>query len=227
MGTRLRGILPNQQKVVARVAGEPFLLSILRKFQAAGINRVVLALGHRADDVKKALNSGIPRGMTVLPSIEHQPMGTGGAIRRAISLIGSNDVLVANGDSLIDYPIADLIEFHRRCHARATLLLCEVPDVSRYGSVTIDTAGTILSFQEKRAGNCYPGFINAGVYMMARTLVDSFPDGPHALETEVFPGLCGRGLYGLTTRAPFIDIGTPDDYGRATEFLAKLDRDRL
>ena len=227
MGTRLRAVLPKRQKVVAPVAGEPFLSHILRNFQIAGVTRVVLALGYRADDVIEAMGSFVPTGMTVIPSVEPQPMGTGGAVRRALALIGSDEVLVANGDSVIDYPLVDLIEFHRRCKARATLLLCEVPDISRYGTVSLDTTGRILSFQEKQAGSNYPGIINAGVYIMARTLIEGFPESPHALETEILPGLCGHDLYGLATHAPFLDIGTPDDYRKAGKFFSQLNRGGL
>ena len=227
MGTRLRAVLPDRQKVIAPVGDKPFLSRILRNFKIAGVTRVVLALGYRADDVIDAIDSLVPTGITVIPSVEPQPMGTGGAIRRALALIGSDEVLVANGDSVIDYPLVDLIEFHRRCRARATLLLCEVPNISRYGSVTLDAVGKIVSFQEKQAGNHYPGIINAGVYMMARKLIEGFPERPHALETEILPGLCGHGLYGLATRAPFIDIGTPDDYGKAAKFFSQLNRGEL
>lgn len=227
MGTRLRAVLPDRQKVIAPVGDKPFLSRILRNFKIAGVTRVVLALGYRADDVIEAIGSIVPAGMTVIPSVESRPMGTGGAIRRALPLIGSDEVLVANGDSVIDYPLADLIEFHRRCQARATLLVCEVPDISRYGTVNLNAQGKILSFQEKQAGNHYSGLINAGVYMMARPLIEGFPESPHALETEILPGLCGHGLYGLATRAPFIDIGTPDDYGKAVKFFSQLNRGEL
>jgi D-glycero-alpha-D-manno-heptose 1-phosphate guanylyltransferase len=226
-GVRLRAVLPKRQKVVAPVAGEPFLSRILRNLRIAGVTRVVLALGYRADEVIEVIGPSVPAGMTVIPSVEPQPMGTGGAIRRALALIGSDEVLVANGDSVIDYPLVELIEFHRRCQAWATLLLCEVPDISRYGTVTLDATGKILSFQEKQAGNHHPGIINAGVYMMARTLIEGFPESPHALETEILPGLCGHDLYGLATRAPFIDIGTPHDYGKAAQFFSQLNRGGL
>jgi NDP-sugar pyrophosphorylase family protein len=221
-GTRLRSVLPDRQKVIAPVAGEPFLARILRSFHAAGVRRVVLALCYRAADVLDVIGPLVPQGMTIEASVEHVPMGTGGAIRHALPLIGGADLLVANGDSVVDCPLVSLIEFHRLRRARATLLLCEVPDVSRYGTVNLGDDGQILSFREKQVQAHYPGIINAGVYMMSRDLVAGFPDGAHSLETAIFPELCGEGLYGLATRAPFIDIGVPDDYGRAAEFFSKL-----
>lgn len=205
------------------MAGEPFLSRILHSFKAAGVTRVVLALGYRADDVIAAIENMVPPGMVLLPSVEPAPMGTGGAIRYALPLIFSDDVLVANGDSAIDYPLARLIDFHRQRNARASLLLCHVPDVSRYGTVTVDGEGSITSFHEKQAGANHPGLINAGVYMMAHELIAGFPSQSHSLETAILPSLCRHGLYGLTTHASFIDIGTPDDYGKAAEYFSQLD----
>jgi D-glycero-alpha-D-manno-heptose 1-phosphate guanylyltransferase len=224
LGMRLRTVLPDRQKVVAPVAGEPFLYRILCKLQIAGVSRVVLALSYRADEVIQAIGSLVPVGMTVIPSVEPLPMGTGGAIRHALPLIDSDEVLIANGDSIIDYPLDELIRFHRQCQSQATMLLCEVPDVSRYGTVKLSAAGSVLSFQEKIAGAHHGGIINAGVYMMTRTLVEGFPERPHSLETEILPRLCGNGLYGLATRAPFIDIGTPDDYAKAAGFFSQFNQ---
>ena len=224
-GTRLRSVLSGKQKVIAPVDGEPFLFRILDSFNAAGVKKIVLALGYRADEVLASIDSRVPEGMTIIPSVENKPLGTGGAIRHASRLISSDDILVANGDSLIKYPLINLIDFHRQRQAKATLLLCEVLDMSRYGTVTIDPTGTILSFQEKKLGLHCPGIINAGVYMITRKLAEEFPEEPHSLETTTLPKLCGDGLYGLATRAPFIDIGTPSDYRKATEFLAQINRD--
>lgn len=221
LGSRLRAVVPDCQKVVAPIDGEPFLTRILRNLQTAGVRRVILALGYLAGDVMAAIAPMTPAGMTLIPSIEETPLGTGGAIRHALALIGTEEVLVANGDSVIDYPLADFIAFHRHHQARASMLLCEVPDVSRYGTVTLDGYGRISSFHEKQANAHHPGIINAGVYLMTRTLIAGFPETPHSLETAVLPGLCGDGLHGLSTNAPFIDIGTPDDYGRASAFFSK------
>jgi D-glycero-alpha-D-manno-heptose 1-phosphate guanylyltransferase len=204
------------------INGEPFLARILRNLHFAGVRRTIIALGYRADDVISVVESILPQGMAIVPSIELKPLGTGGAIRNALQLIETDDILVVNGDSVIDYPLADFITFHRKCRTRASMLLCEVPDVSRYGTVSLDGGGRIVTFHEKRTVANHSGIINAGVYMMSRKLIATFPVHEHSLEISVLPKLCGNDLRGLVTRAPFIDIGTPDDFGRASACLSLL-----
>lgn len=222
-GTRVRAVLPGRQKVMAPVSGEPFLARILRNFHIAGVRRVILALGYRADDVINSIETIAPPGMTIEVSVEPSPMGTGGALKYALHMTKTTDLLVANGDSMIDYPIASLIRFHRQRQSLATLLLCVVPDVSRYGTVLLGEGKQILSFREKQTEIHCPGIINAGVYMMSRDFIAGFPDGFKSLEKDVFPLFCGKGIYGMTTYAPFIDIGTPSDYSKADKFFSQLD----
>lgn len=221
LGSRLRPIVPDCQKVATLVNGEPFLVHILRHLKVSGIRRVILALGYKADSVMAAIYPFLPPDMIIVPSLEHTTLGTGGALRHTLSLIKTPDVFIMNGDSFIDYSFVDFFSFHRRHKASASMLLCEVPDVSRYGTVVLDQKERVIRFYEKRPGSCCPGTVNAGVYLMSRKLIATFPKTHHSLERTTLPSLCGDGLYGLVTRAPFIDIGTPDDYSRVSRFLSK------
>lgn len=222
LGTRLRQVVSDRQKVMAPVRdGLPFLAYILHNLNAAGVNRVILALGYFAEGIMEQIAPFTPDGMVLVPSIETEPMGTGGAIRHALPLFESDLMLIANGDSIVDAPLRDLSFFHQEMDAKMSMLLCEVPDVSRYGTVELNQQMQIIAFNEKQENvNKCSGIINAGVYLMSRKLIEDFPDAPHSLETEVFPKLCGRGLYGLVTQSPFIDIGIPEDYNKAAEFLS-------
>jgi NDP-sugar pyrophosphorylase family protein len=224
LGSRLSKVVPGRQKVVAPILGEPFLARVLSKLGAEGISRVVLALGYLAEDALSAIEPFVPKDMTIVPSIESSPLGTGGAIRHALPLIESSTILVANGDSLIDYSLAGLVSLHQRVHASVTMVLCKVPDSSRYGSVNIDEHSRVLAFQEKLAKKNGPGIINAGVYLMSRDIIKDMTINPHSLELHLLPGLCRNGLYGLVTEKPFIDIGTPSDYARADNFFIQIEK---
>ena len=224
LGTRLSKVLPGFQKVVAPILGEPFLARVLRKLHAEGINRVVLALGHLAQDAMSAIELYVPVGMTLVPSIESSPLGTGGAIRHALPLIQSSEVLIVNGDSIIDYSLADLVRFHHATQANVSMVLCKVADISRYGSVTVDNISQVVAFQEKTALTSGPGIINAGIYLMSRKTIMNMPYTHHSLEHTLIPKLCSNGLYGLITEMPFIDIGTPADYAKADHFFSHTEK---
>lgn len=128
-----------------------------------------------------------------------------------------------NGDSFCD---ADLELFARQHHfaaALASLVLVQVEDVARYGAVEVDGAASIGSFREKGSqhGN---GVINAGIYLLARQVIESIPPGKaFSLEQEVFPRLIGKGLFGFLQLSRFVDIGIPSDYHAASSILKAPD----
>src|SRR5207249_1100912 len=93
-GTRLRTLVPDHQKVVAPVAGRPFLFRLLDQVADAGIKRVVLCTGYKSDQVAASVGATY-RGMTIRYSIEREPLGTAGALRSAQL---ECPVLAMNGD---------------------------------------------------------------------------------------------------------------------------------
>jgi D-glycero-alpha-D-manno-heptose 1-phosphate guanylyltransferase len=220
LGTRLREVVPNRQKVVAEVNGEPFIIHTLRKLYLFGIKKVIFALGYYADDAIKLIEPLVPKGIEVLYSVEKNQLGTGGALRNAVSYIQTKEVLVINGDSIIEYNLNEFIKFHQNKNARISILLCEVPDISRYGLVEMDLNNEIIKFTEKKMHiSINPGLINSGVYLINKFEIINFSEKPHSLEKDVFPNLCGKGLFGMVTQAKFLDIGIPEDFVKASNFL--------
>ncbi len=220
-GTRLRSVVPDKPKVIAEVRGRPFVTYLLDQLADAGIRSVVLCTGYMADQVEACLGANY-RGMTLSYSKEDTPLGTGGAVRLALSKIGSQTALVLNGDSFCAVELLGFAEQHRETGARATLALSATDDTRRYGRVDVAENGEITGFVEKAAVEG-PGWVNVGFYLVDREFLESIP--PNAilsLEKEVFPLWIGRGLYGFRSDGELWDIGVPDAYARANaEFLTQ------
>jgi NDP-sugar pyrophosphorylase family protein len=172
-----------------------------------------------ADMIERAIGTQY-HGSPIRYSRESQPLGTGGGLRLGLEKTQSDPLLVLNGDSFCDASIGELCAFHQKRAAPATLLLTWVQDTSRFGSVEIDADGTVTRFAEKGGDNA-PGWINAGVYCLARKVVSSIPTGRMvSIEHDLFPTLVGTGLYGFRVHSAFIDIGTPQSYAEADRFFA-------
>jgi D-glycero-alpha-D-manno-heptose 1-phosphate guanylyltransferase len=230
LGTRLRAVLPDRQKVMADIGGCPLLGRLIDFYTAAGVARIVLALGYRSDDVEDFIRRHGGQS-NVIASIEPEPRGTGGALRYALPQLRSQTVLVANGDSFADVDFAKLLHLHRAQGCSITLALTSVDDVSRYGRVLFDNDGAVTRFEEKPAlGADQPtsaGFINAGVYLIDRKIIASLPPNRSlSLERDVFPQWIGRGIYALAQQVPFIDIGIPETWAIASDFFAAIDKRR-
>jgi NDP-sugar pyrophosphorylase family protein len=153
--------------------------------------------------------------MDVRYSVEDQPLGTGGALRQALSLTSSDTLLIANGDSLFRTDLEKFWFWHLAQKSQASLLLAQVDDASRFGRVKFNTHGRIIRFAEKD-GVVSHGWINAGIYLIHRSKISAIPHGqPVSLEKDIFPLWLHQGLHGLTAEGLFMDIGTPESYRRA------------
>jgi len=221
LGTRLAPVLPDRPKALATVTGRSFLDVLLDRLAACGLNRIVLALGHRADQIILHVQQR-QTGPNIVPVAESTPLGTGGALRNTLSVLRSDPVLVMNGDSVVEADLAAFCRWHCERAAPISLLLVHQPDTSRFGRVDIQEDGQVTAFREKAADQG-PGLINAGIYLISRSVIDAMPaDTVLSLERDIFPNWIGRGLAGFATAGRFIDIGTPESLAGADDFFAGL-----
>jgi NDP-sugar pyrophosphorylase family protein len=226
LGTRLRPVVADRPKVLARVAGRPFLCYLLDQLAQAGLGEVLLLTGHLGEQVRDELGDGYG-GVRLVYSREPAPLGTGGAVRAALGCLKAPAVLLLNGDSFFEVDLPAFYRFHVRRGGSGTakpqaasIALTRVADTSRYGRVRLRPGGRVVRFEEKATG-AGPGWVNAGVYLLARRVVEAIPEGrPVSLEREVLPAWVARGeVYGHRRRGRFLDIGTPESFARAEEFF--------
>jgi len=151
--------------------------------------------------------------------VEPERRGTAGAIRFAADELGDDldqRFLALNGDVLTDLDLTALLDTHAERGAQATLGLHPVEDSSAYGLVRCGEGGEVLEFLEK-TGEHAPGEINAGMYVLERSVLDLIPAGEEvSIERDVFPRLVGEGLHGLRLDGYWMDIGTPERYLQAS-----------
>ena len=220
-GTRLQSALPDRPKVLAPVAGRPFLSYLMDQLVSTGFRQVILCTGYKGEQIREAFGDQY-NGLDIQYSQEPEPLGTGGAIRYGLPLITTDSALVTNGDSYVNYNLTDFLAWHLKNDLQASLLLTYLSDTSRYGRVKADANGLITKFEEKGA-KCGSGWVNAGIYIFNRDLLKSIPSGQFiSLEREFFPSLIDKGLYGFRCEEEFIDIGTTESYALAEDFFSKL-----
>lgn len=219
LGTRLRASVGDRPKVLAEVCGRPFLAHLLDQLEAAGVRRAILCTGYLGEQVEAAF--GDRHGEVALVySREERPLGTGGALRLMTPLLQRDAALVLNGDSYVDADLGGLVRAHVAGDVEGTILLKEVEDAGRYGRVERDDSGRVTAFREKLSGG--RGWINAGVYVLGRRLLESIPpDEVVSLEQDILPLWVSKGLGGHETEGRFIDIGTPESYAAAERFFAR------
>lgn len=222
-GTRLSPAVPDLPKPLAPVGERPFLDYVIEAFAASGaVSRVTLALGHLSRHVVAHYEAN-PPALPLAFSIEDAPLGTGGALIHALPQTQGDPVIVCNGDSLVRINFDSLLLQHAETGAGATIALVPAPDAGRYGRVSVEGM-RVTDFAEKSAAPG-PGLINAGVYVFGRCVLEAFPPGPCSLEQDLLPRLVADGgVCAFLTNGPFLDIGLPESYATARDFIRAWNR---
>jgi bifunctional UDP-N-acetylglucosamine pyrophosphorylase / glucosamine-1-phosphate N-acetyltransferase len=145
LGTRMKSELP---KVLHRVAGRPMLHWVVGAARAAGAQRIVAILGHRADDVRAALDASFGAG-TVEVALQKEQRGTGHAVQCALPSVANEPddriVVILTGDApmLASERIAELVDACAASPAGLALLSTVPPRPMPYGRLVRDGANRL------------------------------------------------------------------------------------
>ncbi len=221
LGTRLRTIISDRPKVLAPIAGRPFLDFLLEYLAHDHMERIVLSVGYQKEQIRNRYGRRFG-DMVIDYSEEERPLGTGGAIQKSLSLCESENLFVLNGDSIFLVPLGAVADFHQQKAATATLAVRKVSEGNRYGGITFDREGRVRGFREK--GLTGPAYVNGGIYCLHRPRMEKVCEKwipPFSIERDIFPALV-RGsadLCAFPSEAFFIDIGVPDSWKAAQTAL--------
>jgi len=219
LGTRISSRLGDCPKAMAPVGGRPFLEFLLDRLIDSGCQRVLLSVGHLRHVIEQTFG-GVYRGIALQYVIEESPLGTGGAIKRALEYAHDAAVLVANGDTYADGDVTALFDAHCAGKRPLTMAITHVEDMGRYGGVVVED-GAVTGFIEK--GRKGPGWINAGTYVFDREFPWPLDLPPRfSFETDLLtPHIAGLRPRAFSFSGYFLDIGVPEDLDRAQIELPK------
>ena len=220
LGTRLRSVVSDRPKPMADIAGKPFLHYLVKMLSKNGVKHLIFALGYMGEQIEAYFQSGEDYGLSISYSYEESPLGTGGAIRNALSHVSAENVLVLNADTYFHTNYENLLTQQLKNQAMMTIASRKIEDISRYGAILKDEAGRILRWNEKmsseQAEALRPGEINGGIYVMQKSLIEKIPEGKQSLENDCIPMWLKDGVYlqAFPSDGYFMDIGIPEDYAQ-------------
>lgn len=212
-------MLGDLPKGLAPVRGRPFLDMLLEYLARQGLEKVVFCVSHLRNALIERYSNW--PGIQTSFSVETEPLGTGGAVKRALSIVSTERFYVLNGDSFCDVNLVSLLQFHLKHGAQATLTVSRLTDRGDVGQVRLDASGKVMSFAEKSSvQQPENALMNAGIYILERSAFDDVREVRLSLEHELIPRWTAGGrCYGYVTAAEVVDIGTPDRYARAQDRL--------
>ncbi|MFQ5934442.1 MAG: nucleotidyltransferase family protein, partial [Dehalococcoidia bacterium] len=163
-GKRLRPLTDTLPKPLVPIADKPILQWQIEWLRGCGVSSFMLSVGYLPDQIRSHFGDGRKYGVEIQYIVEHEPLGTAGALRKALEESGiDSPVFVANGDVLTNLDPKEAEA--RRDEQGLVGSICLVPLPSPYGIVDVDGDRIVRSFREKPVLSDY--WINAGVYALA------------------------------------------------------------
>ena len=174
----------------------------------------ILSTGYKSEKIKEHFGYSY-KSVKISYSDETQPLGTGGAICRAINFLHTeNPFLVINGDTFFNINIQNFIKFFNKSNADLSIALFKANESGRYGLVELDDENRMKpqKFMKAEVGQ----LANGGIFLMSDKILDyfSYNGGSFSMEQVFIPSIINNGgiITGVCFNDVFFDIGTPSDY---------------
>ena len=213
-GTRLLPHTENCPKPLLPVGDKPMLEHIIERAKSEGFHRFVLAVHYLGHMIEEHFGNGSRWQVEIEYLREQTPLGTAGALG-LLQQRPNDPFLVTNGDVLTDIRYGELLDFHSRHRAKATMAVRLHEWQHPFG--VVKTKGVdIIGFEEKPVSRSH---INAGIYVLEPEALDLLERGDHCDMPTLFERLQQRSERAIVypMHEPWLDVGRPADLERARD----------
>jgi NDP-sugar pyrophosphorylase family protein len=213
-GTRLSPYTKVLPKPLMPIGDMPILEVILRQIKLAGIEDVVLTVGHLSELLRTFFQDGSRLGLNISYNYEDSPLGTAGPIAFVPDL--EDTFLVMNGDVLSTLPLKELIQFHKTNNAIATIATHHRTVKVDLGVIQWDGDSRVAGYIEKPT---YDYSVSMGIYVFEPKVLTYIPKGEYYDFPDLVKKLIGVGekVIGYRFDGYWQDLGRPDDYESAAQ----------
>ncbi len=211
-GTRLRPHTENCPKPMLPIAGKPMLEHIIERAKTEGFSHFVLAVHYLSHMIEEHFGNGSNMGIKIDYLREHSPLGTAGALS-LLNPTPEQAFVVTNGDVITDIQYGELLDFHLRQNAAATMAVRMHEWQHPFGVVQMEGI-EIVGFEEKPIARSY---INAGVYALDPKMLSVLSQDERCDMPTLFERLQSQSkrTVAYPMHEPWLDVGRPDDLIRA------------
>lgn len=211
-GTRLRPHTENCPKPLLPVGGRPILEHVVERAKAAGIRRFLFSIHYLGHMIEEHFGDGSAWGVEIGYLREEEPLGTGGALSLMQDRPDS-PFLVANGDVMTEVGYGEIVDYHLRHNATATMAVGSHELVNPFGVVRTEGLD-IVGFEEKPIVR---SLINAGIYVIDPSALDCLAEGEHCDMPTLFERLRAQARRTIVfpLHEQWLDVGRPEDLQRA------------
>ncbi len=219
-GTRLQPLTFIRPKPMIPLVNKPIVEHVMERLKNFDLNDLILTLNYLSNDIMNYFKDGSDKDLNIQYSIEKSPLGTAGSVKKAEKYLNET-FLVLSGDVVSDINFNEVLKFHKRKGALATLVLTEVPDPTHFGIAVLNDNQEITEYLEKPSSNeIFSNIANTGTYILEPGIFEYFDEykGEVDFSKDIFPQLIENkaGIYGFVFNGYWNDIGRPETYLKAT-----------
>lgn len=223
LGTRLKPITEKIPKALVEVAGKPFIFHQLEYLGQQNIEKVVLCLGHMGEKIEKEVAQNNFNGLQIQYSYDGMPLkGTGGAIKKAIPLLGDN-FYVQYGDSFLPVKYKPIEHFYFESNKPALMTVFRNNNKWDKSNVIFDNYS--ISEYNKKEFKANMHFIDYGLSILSKSLFDSYSDSESFDLSDLYHQLSILGnLAGFEVVERFYEIGSHEGLEESEMYLLSLSK---
>ena len=215
-GTRLRPLTDDCPKPLLKVGDKPILETILEGFIDSGFHDFYISTHYMADRIKEYFGDGSRWGVSITYVYEDTPLGTGGALGLLPERAKEQPLIMMNGDILTKVNFEQLLDFHLKSNAKASVCAREYQFQVPYGVIQFQDE-YVTSMVEKPTQR---HFVNAGIYVLSpevtRSIQPNHPlDMPSLLSNLMDERECNVNMFPI--HEYWLDIGKMNDFEQAQE----------
>ncbi len=211
LGSRLGKITKSIPKPLIKVKGVPVIERNIKVLSTLGVEEIFINMHYKSELIREFIGEGDKHGIKINYSIEHELLGTAGALNNFKEKL-VDDFFVVYGDNYFDFNLDELRKVHFAKKAGCTIGLYTREDSSESGVVFLDDKNRITGFIEKPGNSLKSAsLVNTGIYICSPSIFDFIPKGFSDFGKDIFPKMIQTNfpLFGVQLKGFLFPIDNP------------------
>jgi NDP-sugar pyrophosphorylase family protein len=219
-GTRLKPYTTVFPKPLMPIGDKPILEIVVKQLKSHGFDEIIMAVGHLAELIMTFFNDGRKYGINIKYTREDKPLGTAGGLGLLKKELNET-FLMMNGDVLTTLDFSDLVNYHKKNKAIATIALKKRAVKIDFGVPEVDEGNNIVGYTEKPEMEY---LVSMGVYAFDPRILEYIRPNEYLDFPDLIKKLISNGetVKGYVYVGYWLDIGRPDDYERANKEIEEI-----
>ena len=212
LGTRLHPLTVDCPKPMLKVGNKPILENIIMAFTGQGFRKFYISVNYKAEMISEYFGDGSNWGAEITYLHEKERLGTAGSLS-LLTEKPKNSIIIMNGDLLTHANFSEIVEYHEKQNAAATLCTREYENTIPFGVISVE--GNLVKNIEEKPISSY--LVSTGIYVLSPESLDyviknEFLDMPHLIKRLMNDG---RNAVAYKLQDYWLDIGRIEEFERA------------